>query len=174
MSDGIPTSIGRYEIVCELGRGMMGVVYEARDPQLGRTVAVKTIQLAFAIMPEQREFEERFFIEGRIAARLCHPGIVVCHDVGKDPETGTPATDDAQPRQSRSVQRRVRNSAASRSGVHMASRAHVRRGSRFSSRVCPLNATISIRRVRLSALSRRIRLVTGYAGHPDIHHDDVR
>jgi len=86
----LPASIGRYQIVRELGRGMMGIVYEARDPQLGRTVAVKTIHLAFSITPaQQKEFEERFFTEARIAARLSHPGIVVCHDVGKDPDTGT-------------------------------------------------------------------------------------
>jgi hypothetical protein len=90
MAEATPKTIGRYEIVRELGRGMMGIVYEARDPVLGRTVAVKTIQLAFAIAPEQRpEFEERFFTEARVAARLSHPGIVVCHDMGKDEETAS-------------------------------------------------------------------------------------
>ncbi len=85
-----PQAIGRYEIVREVGRGMMGVVYEAHDPALNRTVAVKTIQLAFAVTPGQREeFERRFFAEAKIAARLSHPGIVVVHDVGKDPATGT-------------------------------------------------------------------------------------
>ena len=90
MSQELPASIGRYQIVRELGRGMMGIVYEARDPDLGRTVAIKTIHLAFSITPaQQKEFEERFFTEARVAARLSHPGIVVCHDVGKDPATGT-------------------------------------------------------------------------------------
>jgi serine/threonine protein kinase len=73
----------------ELGRGTMGVVYEAEDTVLARTVAVKTIELAFAADEGARsEFEQRFFTEARVAARLSHPGIVVCHDVGKDPATG--------------------------------------------------------------------------------------
>ena len=80
---------GRYLIRRVLGRGTMGVVYEAEDAVLARTVAVKTIDLAFA--PGEaigREFEQRFFTEARVAARLSHPGIVVCHDVGKDPASG--------------------------------------------------------------------------------------
>ncbi len=85
-----PTKIGRYEIRRELGRGMMGVVYEAHDPALGRRIALKTIRLAFAVSEDERQsFEERFLTEARIAARLSHPGIVVVHDVGQDPETGT-------------------------------------------------------------------------------------
>jgi len=80
---------GRYAIQRELGRGTMGVVYEALDTALGRTVALKTIELAFETAPSVRaEFEQRFFIEARVAAKLSHPGIVVCHDVGKDPRTG--------------------------------------------------------------------------------------
>ena len=79
----------RYVIRRELGRGMMGVVYEAEDRVLGRTVAIKTIELAFAVPARDREeFEHRFFTEARVAAKLSHPGIVVCHDVGKDPESG--------------------------------------------------------------------------------------
>jgi serine/threonine-protein kinase len=81
--------IGRYVIQRELGRGMMGVVYLAEDTVLTRTVAVKTIELAFAVAEAERAaFEQRFFTEARVAARLSHPGIVVCHDVGKDPDTG--------------------------------------------------------------------------------------
>lgn len=80
---------GRYIIGRELGRGSMGVVYEAEDTVLGRTVAVKTIELAFAAGEQVRkQFEQRFFTEARVAARLSHPGIVVCHDVGKDPASG--------------------------------------------------------------------------------------
>jgi len=67
----------------------MGVVYEAEDTVLARTVAVKTIELVFAPGEEARkQFEDRFFTEARVAARLAHPGIVVCHDVGKDPASG--------------------------------------------------------------------------------------
>ena len=67
----------------------MGVVYEAEDSALARTVAVKTIDLAFAAgAAASSEFERRFFREARVAARLSHPGILVCHDVGKDAASG--------------------------------------------------------------------------------------
>jgi hypothetical protein len=84
-----PAQIGRYEIRGELGRGMMGVVYEAYDPALGRTIALKTIRLALAPTDKEREdFERRFLTEAQIAARLAHPGIVVVHDVGRDAQHG--------------------------------------------------------------------------------------
>jgi len=80
---------GRYIVRRELGRGTMGVVYEAEDPVLARTVAVKTIDLMFAPGAKVRaDFERRFFTEARVAAQLSHPGIVVCHDVGKDAGSG--------------------------------------------------------------------------------------
>jgi serine/threonine-protein kinase len=80
---------GRYIVRRELGRGTMGVVYEAEDPVLARTVAVKTIDLTFAAGERARaDFERRFFTEARVAAQLSHPGIVVCHDVGKDAASG--------------------------------------------------------------------------------------
>ncbi len=80
---------GRYAIRRVLGRGMMGVVYEAEDSLLGRVVALKTIELALGVPEElRRQFEQRFFTEARIAAKLSHPGIVVCHDFGKDPASG--------------------------------------------------------------------------------------
>jgi serine/threonine protein kinase len=81
----LPRTIGRYEILRELGRGMMGVVYEAHDPALGRVVALKTINPTYVTAPADREdFERRFAAEARIAAQLSHPGIVVVHDVGRD------------------------------------------------------------------------------------------
>ena len=70
---------------------MMGVVYRAHDPALGRTVAVKTVQLAFPIADDQKDsFEQRFLAEARAAAGLSHPGIVVVHDVGRDPDSKVP------------------------------------------------------------------------------------
>ncbi len=82
-------TIGRYELLREIGHGTMGVVYEARDPLLERPVALKMIQIAFATSAEEfATFQQRFFAEARIAARLSHPGIVVVHDVGQDAETG--------------------------------------------------------------------------------------
>jgi serine/threonine protein kinase len=80
-----PEKIGRFEIRRELGRGMMGVVYEAHDPVLTRTVALKTVNPALAAAAEELDtFERRFETEARIAARLSHPNIVVVHDVGRD------------------------------------------------------------------------------------------
>ena len=85
-----PQKIGRFEIRRELGRGMMGVVYEAHDPVLTRTVALKTVNPVLAAAAEELEgFERRFETEARIAARLSHPNIVVVHDVGRDTESGT-------------------------------------------------------------------------------------
>ena len=90
MSGPVPKRLGRYEIQEEIGRGMMGVVYRAIDPALGRTVALKTVQLAWAISDEDRQaFEKRFMAEARTAASLSHPGIVVVHDIGHDPEIKT-------------------------------------------------------------------------------------
>jgi tRNA A-37 threonylcarbamoyl transferase component Bud32 len=90
MSGEIPKSLGRYQIDRELGRGMMGVVYSATDPHLGRRVALKTIRIGFAVPESERAvFEERFKREAKAAAVLSHPGIVVVHDVGEDPATKT-------------------------------------------------------------------------------------
>src|ERR1044071_37158 len=74
--------IGRYKIVRELGRGAMGIVYHAIDPNIGRPVAIKTIQLSGARTPEEQErLRERLFREARSAGILSHPGIVTIYDV---------------------------------------------------------------------------------------------
>ena len=74
--------IGRYKIVRELGRGAMGVVYHAIDPNIGRPVAIKTIQLGQGRKPEDVErMRERLFREARSAGMLSHPGIVTIYDV---------------------------------------------------------------------------------------------
>jgi serine/threonine-protein kinase len=86
VSEAGPRILGRYEVQEEIGRGMMGVVYRALDPALGRTVALKTVSLLLAVPDEDRGgFEQRFLNEARVAAGLNHPGIVVVHDVGRDP-----------------------------------------------------------------------------------------
>jgi serine/threonine-protein kinase len=77
---------GRYEIIAELGRGAMGVVYKARDPKIDRFVAVKAISLSTQNPDEEREYRERFFHEAQAAGRLLHPGIVTIFDTGEDPE----------------------------------------------------------------------------------------
>jgi serine/threonine-protein kinase len=87
--NGLPETIGRYRLLRELGRGMMGVVYLAKDPDLGRDIALKVIQLPPGATEEERtSFEQRFFAEAQSAARLTHPGIVIVHDVGRDPASG--------------------------------------------------------------------------------------
>jgi serine/threonine-protein kinase len=78
----ITTRLGRYEILGELGRGAMGVVYRARDPIIDRVVALKTINLALT-GAALASFEERFFQEARSAGRLNHPNIVTIYDAGK-------------------------------------------------------------------------------------------
>jgi serine/threonine protein kinase len=81
---------GRYEILAELGRGAMGVVYRARDPKINRVVAVKTVSLAGQPPEAEVEYRERFIREAEAAGRLSHPGIVTIYDVGEEPETRAP------------------------------------------------------------------------------------
>jgi serine/threonine protein kinase len=79
------TKAGRYEIVSELGRGAMGVVYKAMDPVIGRTVAVKTIRLSAEGTGLSRpELLARFQTEARAAGLLTHPNIVVVFDAGEE------------------------------------------------------------------------------------------
>jgi serine/threonine protein kinase len=84
------TRIGRYEVVRELGRGAMGIVYQGRDPQIDRLVAIKTIALVVDDPEAQQEYRQRFFMEARAAGRLSHPGIVTIFDVGEEPDTHSP------------------------------------------------------------------------------------
>ena len=78
------TKAGRYEILGELGRGGMGVVYRAKDPLIGRTVAVKTIRLSEeGTGMSHAQLVERFQTEARAAGLLTHPNIVVIYDAGE-------------------------------------------------------------------------------------------
>src|SRR5215470_15676367 len=81
---------GRYEILSELGRGAMGVVYKGRDPQIERLVALKTVSLWGQEPDEEREFRMRFMNEAQAAGRLHHPGIVSVFDIGENPENHDP------------------------------------------------------------------------------------
>ena len=90
MDDRRSERFGRYEILSELGRGAMGVVYKARDPKINRVVAVKTVSLAGQTPEEESEYRERFFREAEAAGRLSHPGIVTIFDVGEELETRVP------------------------------------------------------------------------------------
>ena len=90
MEDPNVKRFGRYEILGELGRGAMGVVYKARDPQIDRLVALKTISLRGQDPEAEKEFRLRFQNEAQAAGRLHHPGIVAVFDVGEDAETSDP------------------------------------------------------------------------------------
>jgi len=87
-----PPRLGRYEIVREIGRGAMGVVYLARDPLIGRQVALKTFRLAYATDDDElSRLRSRFLREAQSAGILSqHPGIVTIHDVAPGGD-GTPA-----------------------------------------------------------------------------------
>ncbi|WP_157954244.1 serine/threonine-protein kinase [Saccharospirillum mangrovi] len=76
--------IGRYRILGELGRGAMGVVYDAEDPRIDRRVALKVVQLDALAMEEADSVKQRFFREAQAAGRLNHPNIVTVYDVGEE------------------------------------------------------------------------------------------
>ncbi len=77
-----PSTIGRFNILGEIGRGSNGVVYAARDPVLGREVAIKAIPLT-AENEFRQSIEENFIKEAQAAAGLNHPHIVTVFDAGK-------------------------------------------------------------------------------------------
>jgi len=77
-----PAQLGRYDVVAEIGRGAMGVVYRTVDPMLERTVAIKTINMALD-PGEMEHYEKRFTIEARAAGGLNHPNIVIIYDIGR-------------------------------------------------------------------------------------------
>lgn len=79
---------GRYQLLKVLGKGAMGVVYLAHDPQIGRKVAVKTIRPKEGARPsEVAESRARFLREAQAAGKLLHPNIVTIFDVFEDHDT---------------------------------------------------------------------------------------
>ncbi len=81
MTSGSPSlSLGRLQLLGELGRGGMGRVLEAHDPDLGRSVAVKIVLDPATTSPAQLQ---RFFAEARITSRLEHPNIIPVYDMGR-------------------------------------------------------------------------------------------
>jgi CHASE2 domain-containing sensor protein/tRNA A-37 threonylcarbamoyl transferase component Bud32 len=77
-------TLGRYQVVGELGRGAMGVVYKGEDPKIHRTVAIKTVRLSDFDEDMVVEMKERFFREAESAGLLTHPNIVTIYDCGEE------------------------------------------------------------------------------------------
>lgn len=79
MRDLIGQTLGQYQIMAEIGRGGMAVVYRATHLTLQRRVAIKVLPPHLAL---DRTFVGRFLHEARAAAQLKHPNIVTVYDVG--------------------------------------------------------------------------------------------
>src|SRR5262249_12245875 len=77
----LPRTVGKFEVLEQLGRGAFGTVYKARDPELQRLVAVKVPRAGAFATPEE---EERFLREARAAAGLSHSGIVPVLEVARE------------------------------------------------------------------------------------------
>ncbi|MBF0456802.1 MAG: CHASE2 domain-containing protein [Nitrospirae bacterium] len=80
-------TLGRYEVLRELGRGAMGIVFLGRDPKINRDVAIKTLRYEDIDSEQVDEVKTRFFREAEAAGRLSHPNIVRVYDVGEDKDT---------------------------------------------------------------------------------------
>jgi len=79
------TTLGRYEVIKELGRGAMGIVYLGKDPKINRQVAIKTLRFEEEVDEEQaKSVKTRFFREAESAGNLTHPNIIRIFDAGED------------------------------------------------------------------------------------------
>jgi serine/threonine-protein kinase len=79
-----PQTLGRYQLERVLGKGAMGIVYEALDPKLHRKVAIKTILINQLDEETAKDFSMRFVREAHAVARLNHPNIVQVYDFGEE------------------------------------------------------------------------------------------
>ena len=77
-------TLGRYELVEELGRGAMGIVYKGLDPKINRTVAIKTIHFDDVEEAMLSQVKDRFFREAQAAGGLNHPNILTIYDSGEE------------------------------------------------------------------------------------------
>ncbi len=85
ITGGAKPTLGRYEIVREIGKGAMGTVYLGKDPKINREVAIKTMALAQEFeADEMEEVKSRFFREAETAGMLNHPNIVTIFDAGDE------------------------------------------------------------------------------------------
>ena len=82
---GTRPTLGRYEVLKQLGKGAMGIVYLGQDPRINRTTAIKTVRFADDFEPEEAEkMKETFFREAESAGTLSHPNIVTIYDAGDE------------------------------------------------------------------------------------------
>ncbi len=80
-------TLGRFEIIREIGKGAMGVVYLAHDPKIDRNIAIKMIAIPAGVSPEEsRESRHRFVREAQAAGKLAHPNIITIYDVVEEDE----------------------------------------------------------------------------------------
>ncbi|MBI5179326.1 MAG: serine/threonine protein kinase [Nitrospinae bacterium] len=81
----MPKTLGRFDVVGELGRGAMGVVYKGMDPKLQRPVALKVIQFGMSKDDaDQLQIKERFLVEARATGSLQHSNILTIYDAGDE------------------------------------------------------------------------------------------
>jgi serine/threonine protein kinase len=84
------TLVGKYEVITTLGRGSMGVVYKAKDPEIDRIVAIKTLRSVYLGEDAAgNDAMQRFKQESRSAGKLRHPNIVTIFEAGRA-ESGSP------------------------------------------------------------------------------------
>jgi tRNA A-37 threonylcarbamoyl transferase component Bud32 len=77
--------LGRYEILEQIGRGAMGIVYKGKDPILNRLTAIKTIRFSDEFDEDNIDvIKTHFYREAEVVAKLSHPNIVTIYDVGED------------------------------------------------------------------------------------------
>lgn len=88
MTETVPRKLGKYEVLDEISRGSMGIVYLGHDPYIDRHVAIK---VAFAEQLRDEEsgaqYRKMFFNEAHTAGKLTHPNIISIHDAGVDGDT---------------------------------------------------------------------------------------
>ncbi len=86
--DAMGDALGRYQLLGEIGRGQMGVVYRAFDPKIDRQVAIKTIQMGtMGSAMDSAAQRRRFVLEAQTAGRLSHANIATVFDVGEEGDT---------------------------------------------------------------------------------------
>lgn len=77
--------LGRYEVLEQIGRGAMGIVYKGKDPILNRLTAIKTIRFSDEFDEDNVDvIKTHFYREAEVVAKLSHPNIVTIYDVGED------------------------------------------------------------------------------------------